>query len=55
MITTNERLPARSEDRVAEILAELDSLVDKAVSIAQVCALRRSEVNAKAFGRPLIL
>ena len=54
VIATNERFLARSEDGVTEILAELDGLVHKAVAIAQVCALRRSEVNAKALSRPLI-
>lgn len=49
MVTADERFCARPEDRVAEVLAQLDRLVHKAIAITQVRALGSTEVDAEAF------
>ena len=50
VIASNQRLEAGADRRGAEVLAELDSLVNKAIAITEVCGLRGTEVDAEALG-----
>lgn len=50
MVAADETLQAGSGARVAEVLTELDGLINGAVAVAQVGRERVSEVDAEAFG-----
>jgi hypothetical protein len=50
MVSSYQRFQAGASIEVVEMLAKLDHLVHPAVSIAQICPLRLSEVEAKALG-----
>ena len=51
MIAADEALQARTELSISEVVAQLYGLIDWPVAIAEVRALRSTEVNSEAFGR----
>lgn len=51
VVASDETLEACADIRVAKVLSELDGLVARAVSVAQVCALGIAQVDAEALRR----
>lgn len=49
MVSPNEALPARPDDRIPVVISELEGLVNPAMTIAKVCRLWGTEMGTEAL------